>query len=74
MGTSDIVPISGLETMNRCGSMDGAVDGRRAPPCGIDADAVELVGAPDDDAGAERRSFMSVVGKEVLDEVAYASG
>jgi hypothetical protein len=35
---------------------------------------VELVGAPDDDAGAERRSFMSVVGKEVLDEVAYASG
>jgi hypothetical protein len=60
--------------MNRCGSLDGAVDGREALPRGINADAVELVGAPNDDAWGERRSVMSVAGKEVLDEVAYAIG
>jgi len=57
-------------------------DVRRALPLGINAaaDAVELVGAPEDeDACIDRRSFISVavavvVGKEDLEEVAYATG
>jgi len=41
--------------MNRCaGSVDEAFNAWRALPRGINADVVELVGAPDDDCWSER--------------------
>lgn len=68
----------------RAAAVDDDDDVRRALPLGMNAaaDAVELVGAPEDeDACIDRLSFISVtavaeviVGKEDLEEVAYANG